>query len=120
MVKLMLRWNEAVSDDTLTPWRLISEVFTSLCGEYLIRPQRKKYFEKVHCSSWEFVTSGDEILSVNGVEMTGKTHAEALQMFRKNARVDVTLCIRRNIPNSPRQTKIHDMAAEAFIDHKLT
>ncbi|MCP9261043.1 PDZ domain-containing protein 2 [Dirofilaria immitis] len=49
------------------------------------------------------ICKGDEILSVNGVELNGKTHAESLQIFKKSAKVDVTLCIRRNIPNSPKK-----------------
>uniref|UniRef100_A0A915PZW9 PDZ domain-containing protein n=1 Tax=Setaria digitata TaxID=48799 RepID=A0A915PZW9_9BILA len=36
------------------------------------------------------VCKGDEILSVNGVELSGKTHAEALQIFKRSAKVDVS------------------------------
>ncbi|VBB27188.1 unnamed protein product [Acanthocheilonema viteae] len=54
------------------------------------------------------VCKGDEILSVNGVELNGKTHAEALQIFKRSAKIDVTLCIRRNIPNSSKQNRIFD------------
>ncbi|VDD91784.1 unnamed protein product [Enterobius vermicularis] len=43
---------------------------------------------------------GDEVLSVNGVELHGKTHAQALQIFRHFSKVDVTLCIRRPNPEA--------------------
>ncbi|VDK69376.1 unnamed protein product [Onchocerca ochengi] len=66
------------------------------------------------------ICKGDEILSVNGVELSGKTHAESLQIFKRSAKIDVTLCIRRNIPNSPKQTRIFDCAERAFTDQKLT
>ncbi|KAM3721313.1 Pro-interleukin-16 [Dirofilaria immitis] len=66
------------------------------------------------------ICKGDEILSVNGVELNGKTHAESLQIFKKSAKVDVTLCIRRNIPNSPKKTRILDCAERAFTNKKLT
>uniref|UniRef100_A0AC35G4M4 PDZ domain-containing protein n=1 Tax=Panagrolaimus sp. PS1159 TaxID=55785 RepID=A0AC35G4M4_9BILA len=38
---------------------------------------------------------GDEILQVNNFDMTSKTHSEALQIFRKIAKLDITLTIRR-------------------------
>ncbi|OZC12716.1 PDZ/DHR/GLGF domain protein [Onchocerca flexuosa] len=66
------------------------------------------------------ICKGDEILSVNGVELSGKTHAESLQIFKRSAKIDVTLCIRRNIPNSPKQTRFFDCAEGAFTNQKLT
>lgn len=39
---------------------------------------------------------GDEILSINGVLLKGKTHAQALQLFKLNVKNDVVLVIRRN------------------------
>ncbi|CAG9540329.1 unnamed protein product [Cercopithifilaria johnstoni] len=66
------------------------------------------------------VCKGDEILSVNGVELNGKTHAEALQIFKRSSKIDVTLCIRRNIPNSSKQNRIFDYTETAFINKKLT
>uniref|UniRef100_A0A914YN55 PDZ domain-containing protein n=1 Tax=Panagrolaimus superbus TaxID=310955 RepID=A0A914YN55_9BILA len=38
---------------------------------------------------------GDEILQVNNFDMTSKTHSEALQIFRKIAKLNITLTIRR-------------------------
>ena len=38
---------------------------------------------------------GDEILSVNGVDLSEKTHADVLQLFRKTSKVDITLNIIR-------------------------
>ncbi|VDN19018.1 unnamed protein product [Gongylonema pulchrum] len=66
------------------------------------------------------ICKGDEILSVNGVQMAGRTHAEALQIFKKNAKVDVTLSVRRSIPNSPKQSRMYSVAERAYIDHKAT
>ncbi|EJW84894.1 hypothetical protein WUBG_04196 [Wuchereria bancrofti] len=66
------------------------------------------------------VCKGDEILSVNGVELSGKTHSEALQIFKKNTKIDVTLCIRRNIPNSSKQNRILDCTERTFTNQKLT
>lgn len=67
-----------------------------------------------------FLVLGDEILSVNGVELNGKTHAEALQIFKGSAKIDVTLCIRRNIPILSKQNRISDHTETAFTNHKLT
>uniref|UniRef100_A0A1I7VGX1 PDZ domain-containing protein n=1 Tax=Loa loa TaxID=7209 RepID=A0A1I7VGX1_LOALO len=66
------------------------------------------------------VCKGDEILSVNGVELNGKTHGEALQIFKRSAKIDVTLCIRRNIPNSSKQSRIVDCTEGTFTNQKLT
>ncbi|VDM23411.1 unnamed protein product [Toxocara canis] len=41
------------------------------------------------------IHKGDEIVSVNGIELFGKTHAEALHVFKMFSKVDVTLVIRR-------------------------
>lgn len=49
------------------------------------------------------ICKGDEILSVNDTELVGKTHAEALQIFKRYSKVDVTLCIRRSVPNTTAQ-----------------
>ncbi|VDN01472.1 unnamed protein product [Thelazia callipaeda] len=65
------------------------------------------------------ICKGDEILSVNGVELKGKTHAEALRIFKKSSQINVTLCIRRNISNSPRQRKIFEYAKKTFENEKL-
>ncbi|VDM09899.1 unnamed protein product [Wuchereria bancrofti] len=59
-------------------------------------------------------------MSVNGVELSGKTHSEALQIFKKNTKIDVTLCIRRNIPNSSKQNRILDCTERTFTNQKLT
>uniref|UniRef100_A0A0R3RQK3 PDZ domain-containing protein n=1 Tax=Elaeophora elaphi TaxID=1147741 RepID=A0A0R3RQK3_9BILA len=66
------------------------------------------------------VCKGDEILSVNGVELSGKTHAEALQIFKRSAKIDVTLCIRQNIPNSSKQSRIFDCTETGHANQKLT
>ncbi len=39
--------------------------------------------------------AGDQVLSINGEDLTDVTHAHAIQLFRRARRDDITLTIRR-------------------------
>uniref|UniRef100_A0A0N5AK18 PDZ domain-containing protein n=1 Tax=Syphacia muris TaxID=451379 RepID=A0A0N5AK18_9BILA len=55
----------------------------------------KSVFDDGIAAQTGLVHKGDEVLSVNGIELHGKTHSQALQIFRHFSKSDVTLCIRR-------------------------
>ncbi|MFH4982701.1 hypothetical protein AB6A40_009410 [Gnathostoma spinigerum] len=62
----------------------------------------KTVFARGLAAQTGLICKGDEILSINGISLAGKTHAEALQLFKKFAKVDVTLGIKRSVPNRTR------------------
>lgn len=52
-------------------------------------------FLKIHCT---ILFSGDEILSVNDVELAGLSHAEAIQIFKRvrNGQIRLKIARRKN------------------------